>query len=523
VIQYGAGASPAKSIPARSLPSLKLRANSPAFLPKPFVYPARTCPHAACKPSLDRFSPLVYLKDITAQPIFLPCGEIQLGLKPAGAFVLVAAALGLGGMAVARSADQSSFMPHGYCYLWNTNIVLLHVISDGLIALSYFCIPIALIYLVRKRGDLPFNWIFWMFGAFIVSCGVTHFMDIWTIWHASYLLSGVIKAATAGISVLTAIMMIPLIPKAIALPSSGQLHLVNRELQVHIVERALTEQQLRSTLRERELALAQLADRQSAVEELQKAQESLREQVALLDLAPVAIVSRDMENRVTFWNRGAEELYELDRSEALGQVLHLFSQGGSPVALSNLEAEIQKASTAVVERTHCKRNGECIMVGSRWSLRTNAEGLATGYLEITGDITERKRAEEASERLAAVVESSNDAIISKNLQGVITAWNPSAEKLFGYSAAEVIGRPMLGLFPPDRILEEKDLLSRIARGESIQHYETVRIRKNLSSVNVEATISPIRDRLGKIVGASKIARDMTERKHSQEAGAKSLP
>ena len=128
--------------------------------------------------------------------------------------------------------DPSDFMPHGYCYLWDPVILGLHVISDGLIALSYFCIPLALIYLVRKRTDLPFNWIFAMFGFFILGCGATHVMEIWTVWHASYLLAGIVKAFTAVVSVTTAVMLVPLIPKAIALPSVQQLRLANQELQI---------------------------------------------------------------------------------------------------------------------------------------------------------------------------------------------------------------------------------------------------------------------------------------------------
>src|SRR5947208_13718455 len=122
-------------------------------------------------------------------------------------------------------------MPHGYCYLWDPLILWLHVVSDSLIVLSYYCIPVALIYLVRRRRDLPFNWIFWMFGMFIVGCGTTHLMEIWTIWHSNYFLSGLIKAITAVISVATALALLPLIPNAVALVSPAQLLAVNQELE----------------------------------------------------------------------------------------------------------------------------------------------------------------------------------------------------------------------------------------------------------------------------------------------------
>jgi hypothetical protein len=96
---------------------------------------------------------------------------------------------------------STRFLPHGTCYLWDPKIVWLHVISDGVITLAYYCIPLALIYLVRRRRDLPFNWIFWMFGMFILGCGTTHLMEIWTVWHPTCFLAGVVKAITAVIAV----------------------------------------------------------------------------------------------------------------------------------------------------------------------------------------------------------------------------------------------------------------------------------------------------------------------------------
>ncbi len=133
------------------------------------------------------------------------------------------------------------------------------------------------------------------------------------------------------------------------------------------------------------------------------------------------------------------------------------------------------------------------------------------------DITERKNGEEARARFAAIVESSDDAIISKTLDGIITSWNRGAEKLFGYQAKECIGKSMLMLFPPERVGEETEILARLRRGESIDHFETVRLTKSGKLIDVSVTLSPIRNNQDQVIGASKIARDITERKQREVA------
>ena len=130
---------------------------------------------------------------------------------------------------------------------------------------------------------------------------------------------------------------------------------------------------------------------------------------------------------------------------------------------------------------------------------------------------QQNRALEGNRRLAAIVRSSDDAIISKSLEGIITSWNPAAERLFGYSYEEVIGKPLLILFPAERVDEERQILDRISRGETVEHYETVRVRKSGERCDISATISPIRDEAGNVIGASKIARDITKRKAAERA------
>ncbi|MDX1624524.1 MAG: PAS domain S-box protein [Gemmatimonadota bacterium] len=158
---------------------------------------------------------------------------------------------------------MTQFMPHGMCYLWQPSLLWLHAISDGLIALSYFAIPVALVYLVhRKRADLPFHWLFGFFAAFIVACGATHVMNVWTLWNPDYWLSGGVKVVTAIASLGTAILLVPVLPKVLALKSpyelermNAELEDANRRLEREVAERKRAEEELRH--REQQLADAQ--------------------------------------------------------------------------------------------------------------------------------------------------------------------------------------------------------------------------------------------------------------------------
>jgi PAS domain S-box-containing protein len=157
------------------------------------------------------------------------------------------------------------------------------------------------------------------------------------------------------------------------------------------------------------------------------------------------------------------------------------------------------------------------VVASRWSLQRDERGLPTAILETNNDITDRKQAEEAQLRLGAIVSSSDDAIISKTLEGIITSWNAGAQRIFGYGAEEAVGRPITILIPPARQDEESQIIETLRRGESVHHFETVRLRKDGRQIDVSLTISPIKDANGQIIGVSKIARDITERKRAAEA------
>ena len=129
---------------------------------------------------------------------------------------------------------SSTFAPHGFCYQWDWRLILLHVCSDALITLAYMSIPVTLLYFVRQRRDVPFHWIFGCFGVFIVACGGTHAMEIWTLWHAHYWASGVLKAITAISSVFTAILLVKIVPAALALPRPEELQREPREVKAKV-------------------------------------------------------------------------------------------------------------------------------------------------------------------------------------------------------------------------------------------------------------------------------------------------
>lgn len=138
----------------------------------------------------------------------------------------------------------SQFIPHGHCYLWKSNLVGLHASSDAIIGIAYYSIPLLLLYIVRKRGDLPFNWIFCLFGAFILFCGTGHLLDVLTLWYPFYWISGIVKALTAAVSVLTAIELFILIPAILKIPSNAQLETTNQALLNEVAERKKVEIEL---------------------------------------------------------------------------------------------------------------------------------------------------------------------------------------------------------------------------------------------------------------------------------------
>jgi PAS domain S-box-containing protein len=182
-----------------------------------------------------------------------------------------------------------------------------------------------------------------------------------------------------------------------------------------------------------------------------------------------------------------------------------------------VEQALAERSDYNIEYQVARPSGEQCWVAARGRGLYADNGATLGMIGVVQDITERKHAEAIRSRLAAVVESSDDAIISKTLEGIVTTWNLGAQRMFGYTAEEVIGKSVTLLFPPDHIDEEPAILARLRRGERIEHYETIRRRKDGTLIDVSLTVSPIKDHTGHIIGASKIARDITQHKRAEQA------
>ena len=234
-----------------------------------------------------------------------------------------------------------------------------------------------------------------------------------------------------------------------------------------------------------------------------------------LDSALDCIITMDASGRVQEFNPASERVFGFSRSEAVGKELaeliipprlrERHRQGLARYLKTGEGPLIGK----LIEIEALRRDGSEIMVALAINAtQVNGSPIFTAYLR---DITERKRAEETNRRLAAIIESSGDAIISKDLDELVTSWNKEAERLFGYSADEIIGKPITVLVPPDRHNEELGIIERLRQGERVLRYETVYFRKDGTALNVSLAVWPIKDETGNVIGASKIARDITER------------
>lgn len=357
----------------------------------------------------------------------------------------------------------------------------LHIVSDIGIWSAYFAIPCILVYFTWRRRDLPFRTIFWLFGAFILACGTTHLMDAIIFWWPGYRLAGVIKLATALVSWTTVVALVPVIPKALTLRSP-------RELEWEIANR-------------------------------RRAEEALRQSVptlhALIQSSPVAITTVNPAGEVLIWNDAAERTLGWTGDEVLGRPLPPFrvSANGQETLESIFAQRPDEPVPGEEREIRCRRkDGSEIDVSLSTAPVQDAHGRVLGRMAMLADVTEPKRAQSAWRRLTAIVEHSDDAILSETLDGTIETWNRGAQVIFGYTPDEAIGKNVSLIIPFDRAQELPGFRKRLMAGESIRNHETQSKRKDGSLVDVAITLSPLLDEQGKVIGASKIIRDITHTK-----------
>jgi PAS domain S-box-containing protein len=238
---------------------------------------------------------------------------------------------------------------------------------------------------------------------------------------------------------------------------------------------------------------------------------------AIVDSSDDAIISKDLNGTIVTWNRAAERLFGYAAAEIVGRSIRIIVPADRQQEEDHVLASVARGETVDhFETVRLRQDGTLVPISLTVSPIRSAAGEIIGASKIARDLSRSMRAQRDTLQLAAIVDSSDDAIISKDLNGVIMSWNAAAEAMFGYTASEMRGQSIRRLIPDDRQQEEDEVLSRIRRGERVEHYETIRVRKDGTTIPVSLTVSPIRSPDGTVIGASKIARDISDRKRAEE-------
>ena len=436
-----------------------------------------------------------------------------------------------------------NYIPHGHCYLWQRELVALHVVSDSAIAITYFSIPLSLLYVVFKRKDLPFRNIFWLFGAFILSCGTTHVMEVWTLWHPVYWLSGTVKFITALISAYTAFALIPLIPQALVLTTPTQLGMINQILQTEIAERREIDARYQT----------------------------------LAEVLPVGIFYTDASGDCLYVNERWCQIAGITCAEAFGKG---WVQGIHPDDRDRIFAEWYRAIEKKLQfkseyRFQHLDNGNVTWVFGQVVGKVGDNGQIKSYVGTITDITERKQIEDenkllneslerrVAERTAqieisnqrlqkeiayreqiattlleltqlqnAILNSANYTIISTETDGTIKTFNRAAQQYLGYSAEEVVGKVTPAIIhDPLEVSQRAEVLCqelgvKIEPGIKVfmalpcrgmtDENEWTYIRKDGSRFPVLLSVTALYDSEGNINGFLGIGQDISDRKQAEK-------
>ena len=407
----------------------------------------------------------------------------------------LSAALGLGGTQLTQLPILpvfADFLPHGYCMQWQPGLVGTHVVADVLIAVAYFCIPGLLWFRVKKRPAIRFNWIFLTFGLFILACGLTHVMDIVTLWVPLYRLAAFVKIVTAVVSMLTVVALCKFMPQVLHVLTPRQMHTqVNERLQI------------------------------------------------VLDGATnVSIIATDMQGLITLFNTGAENLLGYRSEEMVGKrtlpILHLESEvieralewasdSGKPIW--GFDVLVEKARNGQHEErewTYVRKDGSHLTVNLVVTPLYGDKGNITGFLGVAMDVSARNRAEAIlrsnEKHFRFIVETIADyALIMLDARGFVATWNVGAERMKGYQASDIIGKHFSSFFLPQEIENQHpEEVLRVAAQHGRYSEEGWRVRKDGSRFLAHVVIAATHDETGTLIGFAKVVHDLTEVKKTEE-------
>jgi PAS domain S-box-containing protein len=239
---------------------------------------------------------------------------------------------------------------------------------------------------------------------------------------------------------------------------------------------------------------------------------------AIVDSSDDIIISKNLDGIITSWNNTARRVFGYSSKEAIGAHITLIIPKDRLPEEDTIISRVRRGERIEhFDTVRQRKDGTLIDISLTISPVRDSSGRIVGASKVAREITDRKRAERSTALLAAIVDSSDDAIVSKTLDGIITSWNKSAERIFGYLPEEAVGKHITLIIPRDRWNEESSIIARICRGDRVDHFQTLRRRKDGSLVDVSLTISPVKDSAGNIIGASKVARDITAQVRAAEA------